>query len=113
MKRSFTLGLQAEQRVHVQRFFRERRSERDPFAGVIKRERESATHERDGADAVTKTRDVQQRRNVAHAVRRSHHELRWSAVQSQFGGWDLARAKLVFETIDLDVAGPAFIVASF
>ena len=47
---------------------------------VIFSERESATHQRDRADAVPEPRDVEHRRDVSHAVCLAHDELRGRAV---------------------------------
>src|ERR1043165_131478 len=111
MKGCFKLRLKSLQRIHVQSFFRERRTERDALASVVKRQREPATHERHRADAVPEARDVEQRRDVAYAVSSSEHQLRGGSVKSQLGSRHLARAELVLEPVDLDIARPALLVS--
>src|SRR6266581_7111379 len=95
----------------MQRFVQKPRAEGHSFAGIIKRERNAATHQRNGADAIPQTRNVEQWCDVAHAVRSSHYELRGGAGESEFRSRHFARAKLILKTIDQDVAQAAVLIA--
>src|SRR5712691_2543696 len=100
MKCRLGLSLQPGQRVHVERLLSKQPAESRAIVRVIERECDAATHQGNGADAIPEPRDVEQWRDVAHAVGSSQNKLRRCAVQRQFRRWYFARAELVFQTID-------------
>src|SRR5215213_6296677 len=97
----------------MQRFFGQRRTEGYTFVSVVRRERETTSHKRDGADTVPQTSDVQQRRDVSHTIRSSLHQLRRRSCESQLRCRNFSRAQLVFEPVDLDVSRPPVLVSCF
>src|SRR5215212_1425441 len=102
------LGRKFCQSVKVKRFFTERPAKGHAPARVIEGQSETAPHQGDGADAVPEARDIEHRRDVAYAVGCLLHKLRGRPRQRQLRGRNLARAELIFKTIDLKVAKPPF-----
>src|SRR5258708_4280244 len=79
--------------------------------GVIARKRDSPTHSRHGGYSVVYPRGLAQRGNLADAITSASHKLRGRSFQRQLGGRQCARAKLVLETLDSNVAKSSVPVA--
>src|SRR6266566_7822749 len=82
-----------------------------PPSGVITRERDCSAHSRDCGYRVVYPGDIEQSGNLADAITRPSHQLRGRSFQGQLGGRQCARAKLVLETLDSNVAKPSITVA--
>src|SRR3954462_12121712 len=79
--------------------------------GIIPGERDGASHSSDGGDGVVDARDVEQRRDLPDALSLATHQPRRRTIQRELRGRKRARAELVFQAFDADVAEGSIAIA--
>src|SRR5215216_5667880 len=95
----------------MQRLAIERGTKYTAAAGVVARQGNAATHGSGRDYAVPYARDLKHRSDRAHPAASCANQPRRRAIQAQLGGWYLACAELILESIHLDALHAPILIA--